>query len=324
MGDVADNQSIVTAPGPLEENLTLRGQLRGWQAAVAAVCVGWGSIGVLVREVDLPAVAIVASRVWLASAALGLWLWWRPTEPSAPRLLRHRPARVMAAGAVLALHWVLFFAALQRAPIGTVLLITYLAPVGVAALAPRLLGEHLSARTVGALGVALAGVALLSAPALDRAGWTGVVLAIAAAVLFVVLVLVGKPLAEAYGGVRFAFLELAAAGVVLVPFAAGAAWGGPEPEWAWLVVLGVVHTGVGVAIYLSALARLPATQVGILGYLEPASAVVFGWVLLSEHPSALTVLGGLLVLAGGILVMVDQPATAPSSPIVPEVADVPR
>jgi drug/metabolite transporter (DMT)-like permease len=144
-----------------------------------------------------------------------------------------------------------------------------------------------------------------------------------ASALFVVLVLVGKPLAETYGGARFAFLELASAGVVLLPFAARAGWGTPHAAWLWLVVLGVVHTGVGVAIYLSGLARLPATQVGILGYLEPASAVVFGWVVLAEQPAAATLAGGVLVLVGGILVMADQPAASPSS-AVPEVVDVPR
>ena len=297
---------------------------------VAAVAVGWGSIGVIVRQVDLPAVAIVAARVWLAAGVLGAWLWRRgaagaadPPDPPVPGLLRHRPGRVVAAGALLALHWVLFFEALQRAPIGTVLLITYLSPVGVAALAPRLLGEHVGPRTVAALGVALVGVALLSAPAIDAAGWTGVVLAGSAAALYVVLVLVAKPLAEAYGGARFAFLELAVAGVVLVPFAATAGWGRPEASWTWLLVLGVVHTGVGVAVYLSALARLPATQVAVLGYLEPASAVVFGWALLSEDPAAGTIAGGLLVVVAGILVVAERPAIPPSA-VVPEVADVPR
>ena len=41
----------------------------------------------------------------------------------------------------------------------------------------------------------------------------------------------------------------------------------------------------------------------MLLYLEPASAVVFGWVLLHERPSAWTGLGGLAIVVGGLLVL---------------------
>src|SRR6185436_9104777 len=102
-------------------------------------------------------------------------------------------------------------------------------------------------------------------------------------------------------GVRLAFAELLVASVVLLPIAAFSDVGRPEGTWAWLLVLGVVQTALGVGLYLSALARLPATDVGILGYLEPASAVVFGWVFLSETPDAATIAGGLLIVAAGVL-----------------------
>lgn len=281
---------------------------------VAAMAVLWGTIGPIVREVDLPAVAIVASRVWFASVALAVWLAWchrRNPDFSAPTaLLSHRPARVLANGAVLAVHWVALFAALQRAPVGTVLLITYLAPVGVAALAKRTLGEQATRRTLLALGVALLGVALVAGPSVGRADGDGVVLACVAAALYVVVVLVAKPLSSVYGGPRLAFLQFSAAGVVLIPFAAQTGWGSPSASWLWLLVLGLVHTALAVGVYLGALALLPATQVGVLSYLEPASAVVFGWLLLAEAPTPLTLVGGVLIAVAGVVVLA-QPEQAP-------------
>jgi drug/metabolite transporter (DMT)-like permease len=291
-------------------------------AALAAAAVLWGTIGVVVREVELPAVAIVAGRVWVGAAALGAWLALR--GQAGPPLLGHRPARTLLSGAVLALHWVLLFAALRRAPIGTVLLITYLAPVAIAALAPRTLGERAGRRTVVALASAVIGMALLAGPTVEAAGAAGLALAGGSAALYVVLVLVGKPLAEAYGGPRLAFLQLAAAGVVLVPAAAAVSWGPPRGAWAWVVVLGLFHTALATGVFFTALARLPATQVGVLTYLEPASAVVFGWLLLSEAPGPATLVGGALIVAAGVAVVTAPRGRTAANPFPAEVADVPR
>jgi drug/metabolite transporter (DMT)-like permease len=51
------------------------------------------------------------------------------------------------------------------------------------------------------------------------------------------------------------------------------------------------------------LRRLPATTVGVLTYLEPASAVMFGWIFLNEVPGASTVVGGMLILVAGVIVV---------------------
>ena len=286
---------------------------------VGAVAAFWGSIGVLVRWIDLPASVIAWGRVTVAAAALGQWILARRDRVPGAALLRHRPVRTVASGVLLAGHWVALFAALRRAPIGTVLLVTYLAPVGIAATAPRALGERVGLRAVAALAVAMAGTVLVVSPEAGEASAAGVALAGAAAASFVALVLVSKPLAEVYGGVRLAFLEMAAASITLLPWAVAATWGEAEPSWAWLLVLGLVHTALGVGLYLSALARLPATTVGILGYLEPAAAVLFGWALLSEEPGTATLLGGVLIVVAGAVVIGAGREDAPVS----EVARVP-
>jgi DME family drug/metabolite transporter len=273
-----------------------------------AVFVGWGTIPLLVRHVHLPAAAIVFSRLAIAALALGLVLLVqrarRPADgPKPVPLFAVRPGLCVLTQLTLAGHWLALFAAYNRAPSGTVILIVYLAPVGVAALAPRTLGETVNRATLVALAVAGAGFLLVAAPAVESSSATGLVLAATAAVLFVVLVLVSKPLAESYGGLRLAFMEMSGAAVVLAPFALLAHWGPARPAWAWLLVLGLVHTAVGIAVYLAALARVPATQVAILGYLEPAAVVLFGWLFLSESLSVGTVLGGLLIVVAGVLVI---------------------
>jgi drug/metabolite transporter (DMT)-like permease len=298
------------------------GRVRRSYLVLCAVTAGWGTIPVLAGLVDLPSPLIVAVRLWTAALCLGVVLLVgrrrdvrRGRAPAFPTLLSVHPGRCLLAAAVLAGHWLALFAAYKRAPAGTVILIVYLAPVGVAALAPRLINEKLERRTVMALAGATAGFALLAAPTVQAAGMAGLALSLVAAVLFVALIMLSKPLASAYGGLRLAFIEMAGAGVTLVPVALWTAWPAPSAPWLWLVVLGVVHTAVGITIYLSVLADLPATHVGILSYLEPVVVVVCAWLWLAQRPGWATVAGGLLVIGAGIsLVLAGDGARREAAP----------
>lgn len=282
---------------------------------LVGVCTFWGTIPLVVKNVHLDAAAIVAVRLWVAAAGLGVALVARGRHVPGRRLLSFRPSLCIASAVTLAVHWYCLFAAYKRAPAGTVILIVYLAPVGIAAVAPRLLGEVLGRRTIMALAVAAVGFLLVAGPAVDHASAAGLLLAAGAAASFVVLVVVSKPLAEAYGGLRLAFMEMTGAGLVLLPVALTTPWGHPEPAWLWLAVLGLAHTAIGTGLYLAALGRVPATHVGILGYLEPASVVACGWLFLHQRPGLATVVGGALIVAAGVLVL------APGAPVA-EVAAV--
>ena len=55
---------------------------------------------------------------------------------------------------------------------------------------------------------------------------------------------------------------------------------------------------------------------GILGYLEPVSVVLLGWLVLGAVPSPATLAGGALIVAAGALVIVAAPAV-PTTPEVP-------
>jgi drug/metabolite transporter (DMT)-like permease len=110
-------------------------------------------------------------------------------------------------------------------------------------------------------------------------------------------------------------IEMLGAGVTLIPFAAAAHWGTPGASWALLVLLGLVHTALALGLYLAALARVPATHAGIMGYLEPVGVVIVAWLFLDEAPSLGTIVGGALIVGAGALLI-----RAPTSAEVPIVA----
>ncbi|MBA2609088.1 MAG: DMT family transporter [Actinobacteria bacterium] len=274
--------------------------------ALALTCTAWGTVPLIVRSVDLPPAAIVAARFWLGALFLTAVVARerRNNRPSGPPVWSAHRGRAVAVCVVLLAHWLCEIAAYQRAPVGTALFIIFLAPIGVAALAPRILGERLDTRTVAALALAVCGFALMSRNALKASGVDGLVLSLAAAVTFVALILLNKPLADAYGGIRAAQMQMTGAGVLIIPVVAfGVDFPSPQPSWLWLVVLGILHTGVAIAVYLTALSIVGATTTGVLGYLEPATAVGWAWLVLNEKPALVTVIGGTAILGAGLMVV---------------------
>jgi drug/metabolite transporter, DME family len=268
--------------------------------ALAAIAAGWGVIGLIVRQLELPAVAVVAARCWLGATTIGLGLAVHARRTGARPPATRRPWLIAGCGVVLAVHWSCLVAAQQRAPIGTVMLVMYLAPVLVGLLAPRVLGENVAPTTKVALGLAALGLALVARP--EPGAVDGLVFALAAGVTFAVFTLVCKVAVADAGGYWLGFSNLGIAGLVLAPWALAADWGAPEVSWWWLVVLGVLLTGVLTPLYLVMLGRLPASSGAVLLYLEPVSAVVLAWLVLGEDPGPLTLVGGVLIVAGGVIV----------------------
>jgi drug/metabolite transporter (DMT)-like permease len=270
------------------------------EATAAAVAIGWGTVGPGVRWTGLEPVVVALGRCVVGAVTLWVVRKVRRRPGSATKgVPRAVHARAVASGAVLALHWSAFFVALDRAPVGVVLLIVYLAPVLIALGAP-LIGERVAPRTWAALVVAVVGTALVARP--SGAATSGVVWALVAAVTYAVVVLVDKTIAAELGGLRLANTKLVVAGVVLVPVVAVTGLDTSGASWGWLLVLGVLHTALGLAVILDVLARIPATVAAVLLYLEPASAVFFGWWWLGEVPTASTLVGGALIVGAGLLV----------------------
>lgn len=283
-----------------------------WNLAVAGLAASWGIISVIVAGVDLDARALVFWRLALASLAVLAFL--AIARRLALLRLPERPWRVLVVGVVLALHWFLFFEAIKRASVAVAVLTVYTAPIFLAALAPVFLPERRSRVALAALAPAAAGL-LLIALAGDAEGGAvdpvAVALGLAAAATYAGLVIATKRLTFSLEPATIAFWNYAAAAVVLAPFLLGGGRVLPQgAEIAWVGVLGVVFTAASGLLYIWLLRRVTAQAIGILAYLEPVSASLLAWAILGESLTAPVLVGGALVVAAGILVVVAEPAEA--------------
>ncbi|MFL6005263.1 MAG: DMT family transporter [Gaiellaceae bacterium] len=286
-----------------------------WNLAVAGLAASWGVISVIVAGVDLDARALVFWRLALAALAV-LAILVAVGRFDLVRL-PERPWRLAVVGAVLGAHWFLFFETIKRSSVAVAVLTVYTAPIFLAAVAPLFLPERRSRVAIVALVPASAGLVLIALAGEEGGGAVdavAVALGLAAAATYAALVIATKRLTFSVEPATIAFWNYAVAALVLAPFLLGVPRVLPEDaEIAWVAVLGVVFTALSGLLYIWLLRRVTAQAIGILAYLEPVSAALLAWAVLDEQLTAPVLLGGALVVAAGVLVVVAEPDEA--SPI---------
>ena len=75
----------------------------------------------------------------------------------------------------------------------------------------------------------------------------------------------------------------------------------PSNAWIWILILGILNTGIGCYLYFSPLAKLPVQTVAVCGYLEPLSAVVCASILLNERMTAFHIIGAVCIIGGAMI-----------------------
>lgn len=270
----------------------------------------WGSIPLILRAADGASVVKVFFRVFFAALVIGGVMLATGGWREVMGLSRRKLLQVMGQGLILTLNWFLFLTAIDMTTVATAELLGYTGPVFVAALAPFVTGESFDRRVVPPLVLALTGIVVILAPHGLAVGSNrelmGALLAFASALTYATLLLRSKKILRGISSGALMLVEYTTASVVLLPFVIAAYLRGDTPStagaYAALVTLGVVHTAISGYIFLSGLRRVRTDHAAILTYVEPVTAVLFAAAFLSEPLGWFTVIGGLMVVVGGVLV----------------------
>jgi drug/metabolite transporter (DMT)-like permease len=282
-----------------------RRQRRG-QIYVALAAVAWSTAGVLQRQLTLDTPTQVFGRAAFAGAALLVWV----AIAERGRVV-HAFRAIGMAGIVVALCVATascsFIAALNHISVARVLFIVALAPVLAAALARLTLGEPLTRRTVVAMALALAGVALmLGAPGEGSLAGDG--LSFVVALSFALMIVITRWRSDVSMAPATCLSQVILV-VAFLPFADAGAIGGDD--MAWLAALGIGQVGLGFALLTVGARLIPAAQVGLITLLEVVLGPLWVWLALDERPSALTLAGGAIVLGAIVIQTRGEPAPEP-------------
>src|SRR3954468_1898541 len=268
-----------------------------------------------------------AGAVVLARLAIGALV----VAPLAARELRGRWRALRAnAGFVLVFGAIpvagaqfAYFSAVQRMDVGPALLIEYTAPAAVVLWMWLRHDERPGALTVTGAAVAALGLVLvldlLSGADLAPLGVFWALFAMVGAASYFVLAAKERsglpPVALAGAGLTAGALVLGALGVIgLLPLDATTASPsyavGAVPWWLPLAGLGIVTAGFAYCTGIAASRRLGSRLSSFVALLEVVAGVTFAWLLLDQLPGPLQLAGGMLIVAGVIVVKLGERAPA--------------
>jgi len=188
--------------------------------------------------------------------------------------------------------------------IGNAVLLNYTAPIFVPLLAPLFLKERLEKSTLLALAISVAGIVVISYQQnlqISDLNLLGVILGILAGLAYAGFIIASKRALSIFSSQVVAFCSYSVASILLFPFAIGTDFSPDLASWILLLVLGVFNTGFAVTLYLKGLGMVKAQKAVVFTYLEPASAVVFGFLFLAQQPTPLMLVGGFLILIAGYI-----------------------
>ncbi|MES2127422.1 MAG: DMT family transporter [Pseudomonadota bacterium] len=279
-----------------------------WQMVVAMVLSG--TIGLFVLGSGQSPLTVVLLRCLIGGAALLAVLAWQRgwRRPDRRALLW-----IVAGGAALIANWLCLFSAYRYSSISVATVVYHVQPFFLVLLAALLQREVPARHAVSKLALAFAGVALTSGLDLSqRASVIGVLLALAAALLYALATLATRQL-KAYPPAQIAGLQLMMGVVVLAPLAHVDALQFDARAALCLLVLGLVHTALMYQLMYAAFQRLRAEAIATLSFIYPLVAMAVDRLAFGTSLSALQWLGMGMILAA-LIPRRDRPVASGTVP----------
>lgn len=281
---------------------------------VAIVAISTGAI--LVRLSSAPSSVAAFYRVLFTTLPLlPIAVWYYGEEIR--RLDRRDVFFAVLAGVALALHFAAWFESLEWTSVAASVTLVQAQPIFVATGAWLLLRERVSNRMALGILVAVAGMVAMSLG--DFLGGLmvgsnplfGNALALFGAVMAAGYVLAGRSLRQRIALVPYVVVVYTVCTICL--FCIALAQGGPlvdYPAREWLIFLGLaIGPGLlGHTIINWTLAHLESSVVSVSLLGEPIGATVLALIILAEVPTAMTVIGGIIVLSGIYVTAADRQA----------------
>ena len=265
----------------------------------------FGTIGIFTYYIPLPAAAIACLRGVLGVTFLLVLMLLTGKKPDM-KAIGKKWLLLCISGGAIGFNWLLLFEG-YRYSVPTATVCYYMAPLFMI-LASPLVGEKLTAKKLLCVAVALVGMAFVSGlvPGVTGGGSLlyAVLFGLGAAVLYASVILMNRKLGNVPAYDR-TVVQLGAAAIVLAPYVLltdGFCLGQLDPlGWVFLIVLGIVHTGIAYALYFGAMGKLNTQTVAILSYLDPVLAIILSTLILPNQTMTLwQILGTVLVLGSAL------------------------
>ena len=267
---------------------------------IAAMLI-FGSIGLFVKNIDLPSSMIALVRGIIGSIFL-FTASYITRQKTSWKAIKPNLIPLIISGAAIGVNWIFLFQAYKYTTVSKATLCYYFAPVIVMFLSPFILKEKLNAVKIMCIIGAMAGMFLIVGAgnsAAENNQLLGIIYGLAAAALYASVIITNKFIKN-LSGMESGMVQLTAAAVVLVPYVLVTEKVSlAQLDFKSVVLLlavGIIHTGIAYLLYFSAILKLKGQTIAIYSYIDPISAIVMSSIFLGERMTLIQVLGGILIL----------------------------
>ena len=220
---------------------------------------------------------------------------------------------IVLSGVAMGTSWMFLYEAYQQIGVSLSSLLYYCGPVIVMILSPLIFREKLTAPKLFGFATVLVGIFLVNGNATQSSSnpW-GLFCGAMSAVMYFFMVTLNKQ-SKNISGMENSVIQLVVSFLTVAVFMGikqGFVLDVPVSAWGWILVLGIVNTGIGCYLYFSPLAKLPVQTVAVCGYLEPLSAVVFAALLLGEKMTVIQIVGAVCIIGGAMIGELIKPKIA--------------
>lgn len=266
----------------------------------------FGTISIFVRNINVSTGEIALYRAIIASVAIGLFLLITKRKINFKSIKKQLPL-LFISGTAIGVNWILLFQAYRYTTVSIATLSNYFAPVLVTIICPIIFHEKLTIKQIICFIMSTVGIILIIGIQdnnNNNNNLIGILLGLGAAVCYASVIIINKFIKNVDDITR-TFLQFISIIIFLLPYVLLTSGFNIHTlnftGLIYLLIVGIVHTGITYCLYFSSLKNLKGQTAAILSYIDPLFAVLISVIVLQEAITFWQILGGILILGFTLL-----------------------
>lgn len=255
----------------------------------------FGLSGIFGKLILAGPLVIVFGRALFGSLSLAAVFASHLRQQQRPSL--KQAAMLIGSGLLLCAHWLTFFLAVKVGNVAVATLGFASFPAFTVLLEGLLFGERIRRGEYGVVALVCIGLVMVT-PNLDFSdGATlGLLWGVLSGLLFALLSLANRVSVRGVDPIQAALWQNLTIIACLLPLAFVELPTVRAMDWLWLVLLGVLCTGVAHSLFVASLRLIKARTAAVIFALEPVYGIAFATMLFGEEPSLRMLAGGALII----------------------------